>query len=206
MPLLRRMGAVGAVLIVALWSGASGIGAAAADGPAEFVKILGERAIAVLTAEGSTPEGRKAQYRRLLSDGFAVNTIGRFVLGRHWRAATPDERDEYLELFRDFVLDTYSQRLDGYTGETFEVIESRPVDEQDTMVSTEIGGSTGSSIRVDYRVRSHEGDHKIVDVLVEGISLVVTQRAEFASVINREGFDGLMELLREYNAGDTASN
>ncbi len=206
MPFLCRMRAIGAALIVVLWSGVTGIGVAAAEEPSEFVKTLGERAIAVLTAEGSTPEGRKAQYRDLLSEGFAVNTIARFVLGRHWRAATPEERDEYLELFRDFVLDTYSQRLDGYAGETFEIIKSLPLDERDTMVSTEIRGAEGPAIRVDYRVRSHEGTNKIVDILVEGISLVVTQRAEFASVINREGFDGLMELLREYSAGDTVSN
>ena len=206
MPFLRPMRAFGALLIVVLWSGAAGIGAAASDGPAAFVKALGERAIAVLTTEGSTPEERKAQYRELLDEGFAVNTIGRFVLGRHWRAATPEERHEYLKLFRDFVLDTYSQRLDGYAGETFEIIKSQPLDEQDTMVSTEIGGSDGPSIRVDYRVRTHDGTHQIVDVLVEGISLVVTQRAEFTSVINREGLDGLMELLREYDGGGTAAN
>ena len=206
MPFLCRMRAVGAVLIVVLWSGATGIGVAATDEPAQFVKALGERAIAVLTAEGSTPEARRAQYRELLDEGFAVNTIGRFVLGRYWRAATPEERDEYLRLFRDFVLDTYSQRLDGYAGETFEVIKSRPLDEQDTMVSTEIRGSTGPSIHVDYRVRTHDGTHQIVDVLVEGISLLVTQRAEFASVINREGFEGLLARLREYGSGDTVSN
>ena len=206
MPFLRPMRVFGALLIVVLWSGAAGIGVAASDGPADFVKTLGERAIAVLTAEGSTPEGRRAQYRELLDEGFAVNTIGRFVLGRYWRAATPEERAEYLELFRDFVLDTYSQRLDSYAGETFAIIKSRPLDGLDTMVSTEIGGSNGPPIRVDYRVRSHKGDHKIVDVLVEGISLVVTQRSEFASVINREGFEGLMARLREYGSGDTATN
>ncbi len=206
MPLLCRMWAIGAVLGVALWSGAAGIGVAASDEPAQFVKALGERAIALLTSEGSTPEGRKQQYRKLLDEGFAVNTIGRFVLGPYWRAATREERDEYLVLFRDFVLDTYSQRLDGYAGETFDVIKSQPLDERDTMVSTEIRGSEGPAIRVDYRVRSQEGIHKIVDVLVEGISLVVTQRAEFASVINREGFEGLLERLREFGAADTAAN
>ncbi len=206
MPFLCRMRAIGAVLIGVLWSGATCIGVDAAEEPSQFVKTLGERAINILTSEGTTPEGRKAQFRDLLDEGFAVNTIGRFVLGRYWRAATPEELNEYLVLFRDFVLDTYSQRLDSYAGETFEIIKSQPLDEQDTMVSTEIGGTDGPAIRVDYRVRSQAGIHKIVDVLVEGVSLVVTQRAEFASVINREGFDGLIEILRRYGSKDTASN
>ncbi len=206
MPFLCRMRAIGAALIVVLWSGATGIGVAAAEEPFQFVKTLGDRAITILASEGSTPEGRKAQFRDLLNEGFAVNIIGRFVLGRYWRAATPEERDEYLVLFRDFVLDIYSQRLDGYAGENFEIIESIVIDKRDTMVSTEIRGAEGPAIRVDYRVRSHEGTNKIVDILVEGISLVVTQRAEFASVIKREGFEGLLARLREYSAGDTVSN
>ena len=206
MPFLRRTRAIGVLLIGVLWSGAAGIGVAAAEEPSQFVRTLGERAINILTSEGTTPEGRKAQFRDLLDEGFAVSTIGRFVLGRQWRAATPEERDEYLGLFRDFVLDTYSQRLDGYAGATFEIIESQPIDEHDTIVSTEIGGTDGPPIRVDYRVRSQAGIHKIVDVMVEGISLVVTQRAEFASVINREGLDGLMERLREFSGAATAAN
>ena len=106
-----------------------------------------------------------------------------------------------MGLFREFVLDTYAERLDGYAGETFEVVKAQVLDERDTMVSTEIRGTDGPAIRVDYRVRAIGGVHKIVDVLVEGVSLIVTQRAEFASVINREGLDGLIARLRQYESG-----
>ncbi len=123
------------------------------------------------------------------------------MIGRYWRAATPQQRQEYLSLFRVFVLDTYAQRLDGYSGETIDVIKSLPIDETDTMVSTEIVRRNGPPIRVDYRVRIRNDGHRIVDVIVEGISLVVTQRSEFASVINRKGLDGLLAVLREHRAG-----
>ncbi len=164
-----------------------------------FVKRLGDRTIEVLTNESYSAEDRMIHYRQLLREGFAVNTIARFALGRYWRTASPAVREEYLVLFQEFVLDIYSKRLDSFSGETFTVIEALSIDETDTMVSTEIGGGDGPPIRVDYRVRVHDGILQIVDVLVEGISLIITQRSEFASVINREGLEGLMDKLRQYN-------
>ncbi len=202
----HRVRTFGTALLVVLWSATAVPVLAGSDDPAIFVKSLGDRAIMVLSDENSTPESRKIEYRRLLDEGFAVNTIGRFALGRHWRVATEDERMEYLDLFRIFVLDTYAERLDSFTGETFAVIESRSLDDKDAMVSTEIGGESGPQIRVDYRVRSHDGTLKIVDVMVEGISLIVTQRSEFTSVINREGFEGLMARLRQYDSGGYLTN
>ena len=205
-PLSHRMRALGTALLVVLWSAMAVPVLAGSDAPAIFVKALGDRAIMVLSDESSTPESRKIEYRRLLNEGFAINTIGRFALGRYWGAATADDRAEYLDLFRAFVLDTFAERLDSFTGEAFEVIESRSLDDKDTMVSTEIGGESGPTIRVDYRVRSHDGTHKIIDVMVEGVSLIVTQRSEFASVINREGFEGLMARLRQYHSGGYLTN
>ena len=172
--------------------------ASAQQAPAAFVQELGDRTIEVLTNESYSDEVRMSHYRALLRDGFAVKTIGRFALGRHWRTATPEMREEYLGLFEEFVLDIYSKRLDGFAGETFTIIKSRPIDDTDTMVSTEISGVDGPSIRVDYRVRTRNGVTQIVDVLVEGISLIVTQRSEFASVIRRDGLEGLLDKLREY--------
>ncbi len=186
------------LIAVLLWGGSSALSQNNLDAPGAFVKQLGDRTIEVLSNESYSPEDRMKYYRELLRDGFAINTIARFALGRHWRGATPEVREEYLALFQNFVLDIYSKRLDGFSGETFTVLKSQAVNETDTMVSTEINSADGPPIRVDYRVRSHEGVLLIVDVLVEGISLIVTQRSEFASVISRDGLDGLLDKLREY--------
>ncbi len=196
-----RTSAVGIALTAALWVFTPGAADAAQNEAARFVKALGDEAIELLNTSDTSEEQRKIRFRSLLDEGFAVDTIARFVIGRYWRAATPQQRQEYMSLFREFVLDTYARRLDGYSGETFDVIKSRPIDETDTMVSTEIVRRNGPPIRVDYRVRIRNDGHRIVDVIVEGISLVVTQRAEFSSVINRKGLDGLLAVLREHEAG-----
>ena len=193
-----RTSAVGVALTAALWLFT--FGAAAQNEAARFVKSLGDEAIEVLGSSDASDELRTIRFRSLLDQGFAVDTIARFVIGRYWRTATPQQRQEYLSLFREFILDTYARRLDAYSGETFDIVKTIPIDETDTMVSTEIVRQNGPPIRVDYRVRIRNDGHRIVDVIVEGVSLVVTQRAEFASVINRKGLDGLLAVLREHRA------
>ncbi len=199
MPALGFSRAVRFVLLVVPLFAAVSVQAASVEDSSAFVKRLGDRTIEVLTNESYSAEDRMIHYRQLLREGFAVNTIARFALGRYWRTASPAVREEYLVLFQEFVLDIYSKRLDGFSGETFTVVEALSIDETDTMVSTEISGGGGPPIRVDYRVRVHDGALQIVDVLVEGISLIITQRSEFASVINRDGLEGLMDKLRQYN-------
>ncbi len=202
MGIRRSITAVAVVLLLVFQPFAAGATETASDEAVQFVKKLGDDAVTILSTPDVADEERKQRYRKLLDQGFAVNTIGRFVVGRHWRTATPEQRATYLALYRSFVLDTYTSRLDGYSGQTFKVLKALPINAKDTLVSTEVtSGKSGSpSIRVDYRVRSRNGTLKIVDVVVEGISLIATQRSEFASVISRDGFDGLIELLRSHAA------
>ncbi len=195
-----------AVLAVVLFAYAS----AAADLPlneaGRFVKALGDDAVTVLSTEEVGSAQRSARYRELLHRGFAIDIIARFVLGRYWRAASEAQRRAYLGLFREYVLDVYAARLDRFAGETFEILKEQPLDEKDTMVSTEIRTPGDAPIRVDYRVRALADGHKVIDVLVEGVSLITTQRSEFASIINRKGIDGLLELLRERTSPGLATN
>lgn len=197
--MIRLVPAFFLLIAAASWGGVSSSATAASpDASRDFVQQLGEQTIEILSNENFTEEDRLIHYRALLREGFAVDTIGRFALGRYWRAATPALREEYLFLFQEFVLDIYSKRLDGFSGMSFVVTASQSIDETDTMVSTEINGDDGPPIRVGYRVREIGDKLFVVDVLVEGISLIVTQRSEFASIINRDGLEGLIEKLRQY--------
>ncbi len=198
MPLRRCIAVIGVGLAVALSALPSDAAPVPSHDPAKFVKWLGDEAIAILSTPNANAEERKERYRDLLDRGFAVDTIARFVLGRHWRAATSEQRAEYRQLFREFVLDTYAERLDGYAGQTFEILKALPLDDIDTIVRTEIRQPDGPPIRVDYRVRQRREAFKVIDVQVEGISLIKTQRSEFNSIIARDGIDGLLELLREH--------
>ena len=178
MTVIRRISSLAVILLLAL--SPLPVAAGTLDDAITFVQNLGDNAIEVLKAPDSTPEKRRVKFQEILDRDFAVNTIGRFALGRYWRAASPEQRQEYLRLFRLFILNTYASRLDGYSGQSFTVVKAHPIDDKDTLVNTAISQTNAEPLRVDYRVRTRQGDHKIVDVLVEGIRLITTQRSEFA--------------------------
>jgi len=128
--------------------------------------------------------------------------IGRFVLGVNWRQATPQQREDYQALFNDYVLKTYSARLGGFTNEEFKVVGSQPAGKRDVMVHSQVLRKDGPPITADWRVRMVDGDPKVIDVVVEGVSMSISQRQEFASVVQSKGIDGLIETLRARVNGD----
>lgn len=189
--------AVGATLIVG-WIAPSMAQGVSTD-PGAFIRALGDDAIAILTDPGSSPEERKQRYRDLLSTGLDLETMARLVLGRYWRAATAEQQSEYLSLFPEFMLEVYATRLAADAVGTFEILKVHPLDGRDSLVRTEIRPANDPPIRVDYLVRASNGAFKILDVMIEGVSLLRAHRSEFASVINRQGVDGLLALLRSHS-------
>jgi phospholipid transport system substrate-binding protein len=162
----------------------------------QFIKSLGDEAIATLRAPGMPLEQREAHFRQLLARGFDMEFIGRFVLGQYWRTASPEQQAEYLQAFNDYVLQVYSARLGGYAGEMLTVVSERPAGERDTVVNTRIDRPSGPPLEAQWRVRATQAGPRIIDVMVAGISMVATQRDEFAAVVQRQRVAGLIEVLR----------
>ena len=170
--------------------------ATSTEGASQFVKWLAEQAIATLRAPGMSLEQRETVFRNLLRQGFDLPFLGRFVLGRHWRTATPEQRNDFQQVFEEYILRTYSYRLGGYAGESFTVLSARAAGTKDVMVSTRIARPSGPPVKADWRVRVIADQYKIIDIMVAGVSMAVTQRSEFASVIKRNGLQGLLTALR----------
>lgn len=194
-PLLR---AVGAALMGFMFLSAP---AAAKDTTSEFVKNLGDRAIELLTGEDLSKFERQKRFRKLLQEGFDVRRIGRFVLGRYARRASTETVTEYHKLFEDLIVVTYASRFAQYSGQKFLIKRAtKPTKRGDSIVMTEITGSEGGPpIRIDWQVNNAKGYNKIVDIRVEGVSMSVTQREEFRTVISQNGGDvgALLVALRK---------
>lgn len=189
-----------AAAAVVLWPATSfrPAGASEDDPAAAFIDGLGARTIQVLRDKAHTSFAeREAAFRALMVEGFDIPMVGRFVLGRHWRTASEAQRREYARVFVDFIVRVYASRFDSYGGERFTVEKVIPDESGDKIVRARIETPAGGGpITIDFRVRPREDSHKVIDVSVEGISMLHTHRVEFASVINRKGFDGLLRELR----------
>ena len=166
-----------------------------------FMNQLWSRAVELLINK-TDPAIRQARFRQLFHDDFDGVGIARFVLGRYWRSAGADEQQEFVKLFEDYVAFVYTARLANFGGQTFKTRGSRS-DGDGVIVSTDVisPGST-SPLRIEWRLVNDNGRYKINDVIVEGISMAVTQRSEFASIIQRNGgqLGGLIAMMREKTA------
>ena len=172
--------------------------AGVAEGAKNFIASMGDRGINFLGNEGMSQDAKKAEFRNLLNDSFDMNTIGRFSLGNYWKSATPAQQQEYLKLFNNMIVKVYSKRFSDYKGQKFEVRSARP-ENKDTVVTSFIIPSDGPQVQVDWRVRNKGGSYKVVDIIVEGVSMSQTQLADFASVLQRGGgkVDVLLQHLRQ---------
>ena len=192
-------GVIAVLVLICLGSLAGHADAGAADTPNAFVNSLGQKVVHALSDPALSQEARLDKFEMLFEEGLDLTTIGRFVLGRYWRQATPAQRKTYEQLFKDYIVAIYAARLGRYQGETLRLIEARKDGEHDTVVTTEILAEGRPTTRVDWRVRGTSPNFKIIDVVVEGISMAITQRSEFASVIQRSGgqLEGLLSELRD---------
>lgn len=203
MPKYLHRRRLGALLAVSLLSGLPAAGSLAntraARDAGTFVAQLAQDAINKLGTPDLGEEQRIERVRALFAEGFDIPLIARFVLGRYWRMATDAERTEYLNLFRELVVQTYARRFHEFVSARLRVLSvSRPNEDNDVVVAVELQVQGKPPVRMDTRVRQGAG-YKIVDISIEGISMALTQRDEFASVIQRGGgrVDALLASMRE---------
>lgn len=166
------------------------------DAAKQFVMNLAQRSmIALRTPDKSSPQDQTA-FRELWNREVAFGTISRFVLGRYWRTATPEQRQRYQELFTNSILRTSEAVLSNFSDEELIVSGARLAGKKDILVSTNLVRSKGPVVPVDWRVRIIDGRYQVIDVAVEGVSMALTKRSEYSSVVKNKGMEGLLAALQ----------
>ena len=190
------------LLSVALAFAAAPAGAADGNPAASaFMQSLGSKAIGELSDPGMPRPERQARFRRLLDRHFDMPTLARFTLGRYWRTATHEQRTEFAKLFEDFIVQSYSTRFGEYRSESFRVAGSNTDERGDTVVHSKVDMLSSEDVRVDWHLREVNSTFSVVDIAVEGASMGMTLRSEFANVIQSQGgVGGLLDMLRVKNA------
>lgn len=179
--------------------------AAASDDAAKYIQGIGTTALSVITDKANSKQQKQAKLQKIFAESVDFKWVGRFVLGRHWRQATESQRARYLAEYQKFLLLHYTSRFTDYTSGSFKVLSVRDDGDDEFTVATQMQSvevSNNEPVMVDYRVRKEARSFKIFDVIVEGVSLLTTQRSEFSSVINNKGLDYLINQLATKSAGD----
>lgn len=194
---MLKKGIIAGLLIIFI-SGLSAIGQTAQDdteAAAVFIDQLSNDAIGVWTNTELTEDERRVEFNRLLSDGFHLPYIAQLALGRHYRTATGEQRQAYLDVFPDYIIEVFSERIGEYGDERFEVTGTAPAGSRDVYVRSKIIRPGSEDLLADWRVRQIDGKLQIIDIKLEGISLVRTQRDDFQEQIAASGIDGLIAEL-----------
>ncbi len=198
---VRAARALAAGLLIVLCQAAVPRGATAQDAAAAFIQNLGNDAIQVL-GPSVPPAQRTAHFRRLFEEDFDLPDAARFVLGPNARRLTPEQNQEFVTIFGEYLAQAYSKRLAEYGGEPFHVTGSRQ-NGAESVVSSQIQRRNSAPVEIDWHVSDRDGRWQVTDVYVDGVSMKVTHRQEFASIIQRNGgrpetlIPALRQQLRE---------
>ena len=170
------------------------------NGAKRFIESLSNEALESLTVHATPRPERVILFRKLFHEYFAHRTIAAWVLGRYWRKATKEQKKEYFKLFEDLLVEMYVDRFARYPGATLNIAKTLSSGGRDVVVSSLLNRADGQPpVKVDWRLRAREGKYKVIDLIVEGLSMGQTQRSEFASVIRQNGgtVEGLLAELRK---------
>jgi len=162
-----------------------------------FIQVIADKTLTVLDDIRLTQEERDAQFHALLADGFEIDYMAKLVLGHNRRNATREEMAGFQEVFPDYIISIYAKRLAKYGDERFYVTGSIPAGKKDLYVQSEVTRRGRDSFSALWRVRLINGELRIIDLKIAGISMLQTQRDEFTSRINAVGMVGLIADMRQ---------
>ena len=173
--------------------------ALAADDAKKFIDGLSGDAIGSLTGTTVTEADRETRFRSLLEAHFDMPGISKFVLGRYWKLANESQQGEFQKLFETLLVQSYAKTFAQYGGDKFQVTKSMADSDGSVIVNSHVDRPNGDTIHLDWRVADQGGSMRIVDLVVEGVSLRTTHRSDFASAIQSNGgtIDGLLTVLRQ---------
>ena len=188
-------------LLAALAAMAFTLSPARADDAGDARKFI-EQAAATVRADASNgvPAGeQQKRFAVVLDRDFDVTTIGRFVLGRYWANASEQSRQDFISAFRGFLAKSYAPRFFTYAGRPMTVTGARSGNDGAAVVRTEVDDVNNRKVGVDWHVTHNTGAPRIVDVVVEGVSLAQTQRDDFGAYLSANSGDvgKLASLLRQ---------
>ena len=196
---LRRL-AVALLGVALLAASPGGSRADDAGAAAAFLASLTDQFIEQLTDASLPVMERERSFRSLFRANFDIPAIGRFVLGRYWRKARPEVRKDFLFAFEEIMAQGFASMFAGYADTKFEVASVQALKRAGQFkVSSRIAPTKDEVYLVDWLVEHRSGQFRVLDIVVEGVSMALTLRSEYASVIKRSGgrVEGLVAQLHE---------
>lgn len=161
-----------------------------------FAAQMADTTLHVLRDASLDGVAKQQQLEQIFSRNVDLDWVGRFVLGRHWRTASEQQQQAYLGYYKVFIVRNFTGNLTDYANQNYQIKQVRADGATgEYLLTMEVKSPNEPPIYMDYRLREAEGGFKIFDIIIEGVSLITTQRSEFNAVVEREGIDYLITAL-----------
>jgi phospholipid transport system substrate-binding protein len=176
-------------------------GIARAETPSQVVDGLATQVIAVLKDAALSSAQKRERIEQIAYGAIDFTTLSKLVLARNYAKFSPEQRSQFEAEFKRHLSMTYGRNIDSYQNEKVQITGERPESRGDVTVQSKIlRGSASENIAVDYRLRQADGQWKIIDVIIEGVSLVSNFRSQFQDIVAQGGPQKLLTLLADKNA------
>jgi phospholipid transport system substrate-binding protein len=193
--------------LLALLVATAPVAASTSDQPQVIVRQVTDRVIEILQQKDLPNNEKRAKIELIVMEYVDFETLSKLVIARNWSKFSPEQQQEFMTQFQEHLARTYGRRLDDYRNEKVVITGEHEEARGDRTVNTKVPrGET--DILVDYRLRQKDGSWKMIDIVIEGVSLVANFRSQFQGIVSSGGPEKLIQLLREKNAraataGDT---
>jgi len=173
--------------------------------PLDKVRQTVDNVLTIVDNKTFQPEERRAQIRQAVLQRFGFEEMAQRSMGPHWRTLTPQQRQEFVELFTDLLERSYINRIANYkAGPQGVRYPKEDITGDQATVYTEITTERGEPVNVDYRLLHKDGDWKVYDIVIEGVSLVNNYRTQFNTIILKDSYAGLVKQMRTKLAQEQA--
>ena len=164
-----------------------------------FVVDIGNQAIKILKIPVDDKQKRKNELQNLLQQKFDMKLISKVILGgKVTKSASVEQLNKFSEVFELHIVRLYSSQLGTYKGQVFS-INNTEIKKKDAFVYSTIESGDYPKINIVWRIREREGTPKVIDMQVEGVSLLRTKKNDFAMILDQIGLDGLINKLDQMN-------
>ena len=191
------------ILILALFiSSINSFALASFEAEEKFVSNFADNAISILSNESLNASQKNIQFTELVMSSIDMNLISKFVLSKYWKLATDDQKKAYQVAFKQYFISSYANKLDQYSGEKVIIVSSNAAKKFVIVKSNIVRDGTDTlKIELDWRLLTRDSQTKIIDLSIEGISLIIAQREEFQSFLanNDNSLDALINKLNLIN-------
>lgn len=177
----------------------------AEENPQLFLSNLTEEVSTKVAASALNDEDRSRSFREILRRSFVMPEISQMVLGRHWRAATPAQQGEFTQLFEDLLVVTWSRRFKDCDCGKIVIGDPISMPDGDVLLGSRIDRPGREALQLEWRLRGGSDGYRVLDIKVEGVSMLLSHRSEYQSILQNGGVARLLSLLRQKVQGSSVA-